>query len=77
MTLGLTMESDFKPFDISFTMPVPGQEQLYGMPTSMLAGLNMNASTFAENATTAYSSLLASGLAIGNPGRTIQPQLGM
>lgn len=43
----------------------------------MIACLNINASIFNDNATTAYSPLLASGLAIGNPGRTIQSQLGM
>lgn len=68
MTLGSTMESDFRPFDTSFTMPMPGHEQLYGMPTSMPVGLNTNASTFTGNAKTAYSPLWVSGLAIGNPG---------
>lgn len=58
-------------------MHMPGHEQPYGMPTSMMANLHINPLTFVGNATNAYSQILASNSAIDNPGRTILPQLGM
>lgn len=60
------METDFRPFPTSFTMPTSEHEQPYGMPS-----LHTNPSTFADNAVNAYSSILASGSAIGNPGQTM------
>lgn len=54
-------------------MHMPGREHPYDMPTSMMAGLHTNASTFADNATTAYLPLLTSRSVIGNPGQTMQP----
>lgn len=70
------MATDFRPFATSFTMLMMGREQPYGMPTSMMENLHTHPSKFADNAANAYSPLLASRLAIGNPGRTIQPQIG-
>lgn len=54
-----------------------GREQPYGMPTSMMEILHINPSTFTDNIANVYSPILASGSAIGNPGRTIQPQVRM
>lgn len=54
-----------------------GREQPYGMLTSVMENLHTNHSTFADNVANVYSPLLASGSTIGNPGRTIQSQLGM
>jgi len=34
----------------NFTMPITTREQPYSMPTSMMVGLQNNASTFADNA---------------------------
>lgn len=57
-------------------MHTSGCEQPYGMPTSMMASLHTNPSTFNDNVENAYSPILAYGLAIGNPKWTIQPQAG-
>lgn len=71
------MESNFRPFATNFIMLVPGREQPFGMPTSLMVGLNTNVFTFVDNAVTAYSLLLQSGSAIGNPSRTMQLKLVM
>lgn len=57
--------------------PMLGSEQPIGMPTSMMSNLHTNPSTFVGNVANAYLPLLASGSAIGNIGRTVQPQLRM
>lgn len=59
---------NFRHFATSFTMYMLGREQPYGMPTSMMENLHMNPSTFANNVANSYSSPLASGSIIGNPG---------
>lgn len=45
------MIGDQKPhFPLSFTLPLSGREQPYGMPTAMMASLHLSASMYADNA---------------------------
>jgi hypothetical protein len=54
------------------------REYPYGMLSSMIAYLQNNASTYADNRTTTfspYNTCLASRFALSNPGRNAQPSL--
>lgn len=50
-------ENEFRPYTIKFTMHMLNQGQTYDMSISVMAGLQINASTFSENMETAYSLL--------------------
>lgn len=59
------------PYLPSFMLPLITRDYPYGMPTSMMTGLQSHASTYADNDVTTGSPLnpyLASGSAISNTG---------
>lgn len=58
------METPFRPFFTSLTMPMSGCEQPYGMLTSMMANLHINPLIFPDNVTNAYSPILEFGSSI-------------
>lgn len=58
-------------------MPMSGNDQPYGMPTSVMESLYTIPVTFVDNAANTYSPILAFRSAIGNHGRTIPPHMGM
>lgn len=63
MTPRPIMATEVGPFAISITMPMLRHEQPYWMPTSMIANLHTNPTTFADNAANMYSSILTSSSA--------------
>lgn len=71
---------DYNPLYIpSFIIPLVTMDYRYGMPTSMMAGLDNHASMFAYNDATIASPLnpyLASGSSISNHGHIGQPRGG-
>lgn len=71
------MVIEVKPFITSSIMPMMGHDQPDGMPTSMMENLQTHPVTFADNITNTYSSIFASGSAIGNHSRTMPPYMGM
>lgn len=63
-------------FIASFTLPSGSREYPYDTPTTIIAGLKTNEFTYVDNEMTIASPLnpyLASGFAISNPSRTVQP----
>jgi hypothetical protein len=61
-----------------FTLPMVTTDYLCGMPTTKMAGLQTNASTYVDNATTAfspYNTHLASGSALSILVRNGQPSI--
>ena len=54
-TPGPFMATDSRPFATSFTMPTPGREQPFGMPTTFMANLQNNPSTFGDNTASMFS----------------------
>lgn len=71
------MTIEARPFAISFTMPMVGREQPYGMSTSIMENLHTNPMIFVDNAANTYSPILVYGSTIGNHSRTIPPHMGM
>lgn len=69
--------SDFIPFTTNFPMLMPGHEQPYGMPATMMDSLHNNPSTSVDNAVNAYSPIMASSSTTSNHGQTMQPRVGM
>lgn len=48
----------------AFTMAMAGMDYPYGMPTSLMAGLQTNTSMFADNANTLMSPLHGSTISV-------------
>lgn len=68
------------PYLLSFSLPMGNIEYPYGMPPTVMAGVQTSASTYVDNTmaiTSPYNPRLASGLAISNPSRTMPPPGGL